>query len=114
MERFRIMKKVNKNYWPLLSYCSIMIFTNVTIFTILETKLNFHLYAAVVIIPVFFWPALRLVLNKVGYIKKIKEKWLQFPDVVHQGISIFCLFWSTYFIFKIILPFLKKDYAENK
>lgn len=108
------MKNKNRNYWPLLSYCSIMIFTNVTIFTILHMKLNFHLYAAVVIIPIFFWPAIKFILNEVGYVKKIKKKWLRFPDIVHQGISIFCLFWFTYFIFGIMIPFLKKDYVENK
>ena len=49
----------NKNYWPMASYCSLMVFTNVTIFVVLNTKLNFALYAAVVIIPLVFWSVLK-------------------------------------------------------
>lgn len=108
------MKNKNRNYWPLASLCSVMIFTNVTIFTILNTKLGFPLYAAVVIFFTFFWPVVIFMLSELEYIKKIKEVWSQFPDLIHKGISLFCLLWSLYFIFGVVIPFLKKNYAKNK
>ncbi len=108
------MRKTGINYWPLISSCSIIIFTNVTIFTIVNTKLNFPLYATVIFIPMIFWSAVKFLLDNIGYTRKIKEKWYKFPDLVHEGISLFCFFWSGYFIIKIIMPILKKEYVEDK
>lgn len=104
----------NKNHWSLISYCSILIFTNITIFVVLNTKLNFPLYAAVVIIPIVFWPSFKYILDNTGYGKKIKKIYSSFPNLVHKGITLFCLFWSGYFILKVIIPTLKKNYDKDK
>lgn len=108
------MNNINKNYWPVISYCSLIIFTNVTTFTVLHTRLNFPLYAIMVIIPIILWPASKFALDSTGYGKKIKKVWFLFPNIVHKGVSLFCLIWSGYFILKVIIPTLKKDYAKNK
>jgi len=105
---------VDKKYWPHISYCAIITFINITVFVILNTKLNFSLYAATVIFPIFFWPALKYILDKTNHGKKIKKLWFSFPKLVHKGIALFCLIWSGYFIFKIIIPVLKENYAKNK
>ena len=107
------MTSEKKSYWPLISHSSVIIFVNVTVFTILNTQFNFPLHATTVIIPIVIWPTSKLVLENLGYMEKIKRLWYMFPDIVHKGISIFCLFWSGYFILKVILPVLKKDYAKD-
>lgn len=108
------MKNVDKNYWPIISYSSLIIFINVTVFVVLHAKLNFTLYATVVIIPIFFWPMLKAVLDEVGYGKRVKKVWHAFPNLMHKGISLFCLFWSGYLFFKVIIPTLKRNYDKNE
>lgn len=106
-------QEISRDWWPSFSFYSLVIFANTTFFTIYNAKFNFTLYAIIVIVPMFFWPIFKLVIDKL-YVKKIKEKWFRFPRLVHQGISVFCLFWSSYFLIKFIIPFLKKEYAKNK
>lgn len=97
-----------------MSSCSFIIFINITIFVILNTKLNFPLYAATVIIPIIFWPTLKYVIDGTSYGEKIKKMWSLFPNLVHKGVVLLCLFWSGYFIFKVIIPILKRNYAKDK
>lgn len=104
----------NKNYWPLISSCSIIIFVNVTVFTILNTKLNFPLYAVAVVVPMFFWSTFKFIMDKLKYTSKIEKIWSRFPSLAHKGISFFCLLWSGFLIFKIVIPILKQNYDKNK
>ena len=104
----------SKNRWPLISYCSLIIFTNITIFVVLNTKLNFPLYATAVIVPIIFWPSFKYVLDNTGNGKKLKKVYSLFPNMVHKGITLFCLFWSGYFIFKIVIPTLKGNHDKDK
>jgi hypothetical protein len=107
-----------KNHWSEYSRFSIIAFINITIFTILQTRFNYQLYAFAVFVPIILWPFCKMLFDELHILRKIKdkikEKWNQFPSLVHKGISAVCFFWSLFLIFGIILPLLKKDYVKNK
>jgi len=99
--------------WACLSLTSLFGLFFLLLFVFIELKFNQFSHSCAIIISAFIVPTGTIFLGISGFGKKIWEAWKSLPKIMHQLVSIMCMFWIGFFIIKSLPIALKKEYEKK-
>ena len=95
-----------------LSLASLLVILNFALYFFAEYRFGYGLYLFVVVNTIFIGPVF-LFLELTGKRKTLLNWWNKLPNFVHNGLLIIDLFWTSYLVYTVLLPFTKKDYEKK-